>query len=112
MRVRIRRDDLEITGELDERVRRRIEFAMGRVAGAINEVSSILDDLSGSVSRERIQCSVCVRLVGGQEVEVVEADREIGIAIDTALERAARETQRRLELDRRRYAHDKKGEPS
>lgn len=111
MRVRIRMQKMEITGSLNDLIQRRIGFALGRVARTIDEVSVVLDAASEPAFRGGVQCGVQVRLAGGQTVKVVEVDREIGIAIDVALERAARGVQRKLELERRGFVSDDEEEP-
>jgi hypothetical protein len=106
---------MEITGPLRDLVQRRIGFAMGRVAGAIDEVSLVLGEASETARHERVGCSVRVRFGGGgrgQVVKVEEVGGDVGIVFDLALERAARGVQRKLELDHRGYARGRREEPS
>lgn len=108
MRVRVRGQRTEIADRL---MHRRVRFAMGRLAGAIREVSLLLAESGEAACHERIRCSVRVRLGPGNEVRVVYAGRDAYTAVDGALERAARAVETRLELERRGFAHDDEGEP-
>jgi ribosome-associated translation inhibitor RaiA len=108
MRVRVRGQRTEIADRL---VDRRVRFALGRLAGAIQEVSLLLAKSGEAACHERIRCSVRVRLAPGNEVSAVHADRDASTAVDGALERAARAVQRRLELEQHGFAHDAEGKP-
>ncbi|MBW2243318.1 MAG: HPF/RaiA family ribosome-associated protein [Deltaproteobacteria bacterium] len=100
MRVRIRGPRTELTDQLRDLVHRRAGFTMGRFAGAIREVNVLLAESGEAAVHERIRCSVRVRLARGNRVKVVQAGGEVSTAVDAALERAAREVQRQLELER------------
>ena len=104
MRVRVRGQRTELSDWLRDVVRRRARFAMGRFAGAIREVSLLLAQSGEAACHERIRCTVRVRLARGKRVRVVQAGGDVSTAIDAALERAACEVQRRLELERRGFA--------
>ena len=110
MRVRIRGPRTELTDQLRDLVRRRAGFAMGRFAGAIREVSLVLAESGEAACHERIRCSVRVGLARGNGVRVVRTGGDVSTAVDAALERTARAVQRKLELERRGFAHDDEGE--
>ena len=104
MRVRLRGQTSGLSARLREAVRRRARFAMGRFAGAIREVTLQLAESGEAACHERIRCTVRVRLARGEKVRVVHAGGDVSTAVDAALERAAGEVQRRLELERRGFA--------
>ena len=110
MRVRVRGQRTELTDRLRDLVHRRASFALGRFAGAIRGVSLLLAESGEAGCHERIRCSVRVRLARGNGVRVVQAGGDVSTAVDAALERAARAVQRKLELERRGFAHDDEGE--
>ena len=111
MRVRIRGPRTELTDQLRDLVYRRVGFAMGGFAGAIRAVTLLLAESGEAGCHERIRCSVRVRLARGNGVRVVQPGADVSTAVDAALERAARAVQRKLELERRGFAHDDEGEP-
>jgi len=104
MRIRVRGQRTELSDQLRDVVHRRARFVMGRFAGAIRRVSLLVTKSGKAACHERIRCSVRVRLAGGKEVRVVHAGGDVSTAVDAALERAAGEVQRRLELERRGFA--------
>ena len=111
MRIWVRGQRTELSDQLRDVVHRRARFAMGRFAGAIREVSLLLDESGEAAVHERIRCSVRVRLAQGNGVRVVQARVDASTAADAALERAVRLVGRKLELERRGFARDDEGEP-
>ena len=104
MRIWVRGQRTGLSARLRDVVHRRARFAMGRFAGAIRTVSLLLAESGEAACHERIRCTVRVRLARGNRVRVVQAGGDVSTAVDAALERAAREVQRRLELERRGFA--------
>ncbi|MBW2233059.1 MAG: HPF/RaiA family ribosome-associated protein [Deltaproteobacteria bacterium] len=111
MRVRIRGQKTEITDRLRELAHRRIGFALGRYAGAIDEISLVLVEGGEAAGHERVRCLVSVSFARGQGMKVEQTGGDVSTALDAALESAARGVQRRLELRQRGFLHDDGEEP-
>ena len=94
MRVRIRGQKTEITNGLRSHVHRRVRFALGRFAGAVQEVSLLLEE--SEERRTRFCCSVTVLLEPRAQVSVAHADGDAPTAVEGALERATRAVERKL----------------
>ena len=110
MRVRVRGQSTELSDRLHDHVQRRVLFAMARFAGAIREISLLLGESGAAGLHERSLCSVRVRFARGNQMRVVQGGTDVRAAVDAALERAARAVERRLELERRGFAHGDEGE--
>lgn len=98
MRVRIRGWTSEITETARGHAHRMVHFTMGRFAGAVEDVSLLLEDLGEPSGGTLFRCRVSVRLVPRGHLSVTYADGEASAAIDGALARAERTVQRRLQL--------------
>ena len=81
-----------------------VHFTMGRFAGAVEDVSLLLEELGKHSSGTVFRCRVSVRLVPRGHVTVRNEDGETSAAVDGALERAARAVQRRLQFRLQGYA--------
>ena len=96
MRVRIRGETAEMNDQVRDHADRMVRFTMGRFAGAVEDVSLLLEELGKHSSGTVFRCRVSVRLVPRGHVTVRNEDGEASAAVDGALERAERAVQRRL----------------
>jgi len=98
MRVRIRGQAAEITKEVRSHADRMVRFTMGRFAGAVEDVSLLLEESGDSLRGTLFRCRVSVRLVPRGHLSVTHADGDASAAVDGALARADRAVQRRLQF--------------
>jgi len=104
MRVRIRGRTSGITEMVRGHADRMVHFTMDRFAGAVEDVSLLLDTSCDSLRGTLFRCRVSVRLVPRGHLSVTHADCEASAAVDGALERAAGAVQRRLQVRLQGYA--------
>ncbi len=97
MKLRLVSRGVEVTSDLNDYVRRRIHFALGRFAGKIRSVTIRLVDVN--VPRGGIDkcCDIRVNIGLRQEVIVRERQANIHAAVAFAVERADRAVQRQLQ---------------
>ncbi len=90
MKLVIRARNLDLTPELRERVRRRIQFALGRLGPAVRTVTVTLADVNGP--RGGVDKLCRLRVTGDQLPALVieAADADVAVALDVAAERAGR----------------------
>jgi ribosome-associated translation inhibitor RaiA len=98
MRVRIRGRTSGITETVRGHADRMVRFTMGRFAGAVEDVSLLLEESRDSLRGTLFRCRVSVRLVPRGHLSVTHADGEASAAVDGAVERADRAVQRRLQF--------------
>ncbi len=104
MKLRFVAQGIELTAELEDYVRRRIHFALGRFAGKIKCVSVRLADLNGPRGCVDKSCELRVDAGLRQEVIVGERHHNIHAAVAFAAERVDRAVQRQLEsANKQRY---------
>ena len=97
MKLRLVARGVELTADLNEYVRRRIHFALGRFAGRIRSVCVRLTDVNGPRGGIDKCCDIRVNVGLRQEVIVRERQNNIHAAIAFAVERADRAVQRQLD---------------
>lgn len=97
MKLRLVTRGVELTADLNDYVRRRIHFALGRFAGKIRSVSVRLADVNGPRGGIDKCCDIRVNIGLPQEVIVRERQTNIHAAVAFAVERADRAVQRHLE---------------
>ncbi len=97
MKLRCVARGIELTADLEEYVRRRIHFALGRFAGTIKSVSVQLADLNGARGGVDKSCDIRVDMGLLKEVIVCERHDNIHAAVAFAVQRANRAVQRQLE---------------
>ncbi|MBK9032880.1 MAG: HPF/RaiA family ribosome-associated protein [Myxococcales bacterium] len=90
MKIVIRTRDLDLTPELLDRVRRRAQFALGRLGPAIRGLDVTLADVNGPRGGVDKLCRMRVRGDDLPTVVVEATDLELTAAIDAAAERAGR----------------------
>ena len=103
MRFRIRGRTSGITEMVRGHADRTVHFTMDRFAGAVEDVSLLLEELGKPSSGILFRCRVSVRLVPRGHVSVRNEDGEASAAVDGALERAERAVERRLQFLRHGY---------
>lgn len=97
MRILIRPTS-SIEPDIAERVRRRLEFALGRFSSRVRSLSVRLKDLNGPRGGQDKQCQLDVRLLHPRRVIIIEdVDAEIETAISRAADRAARAIARAID---------------
>lgn len=96
MKLRLVTRGIELTADLNEYIRRRVHFALGRFAGKIKSVHIRLIDVNGPRGGVDKCCDIRVDVGLRQEVIVSERQASVHAAIAFAVERADRAVQRRL----------------
>ena len=96
MKVRLTSRGMEVSADLDEYVRRRAHFSLGRFTGKIRSLSIRLADANGPRGGVDKCCDIRVDTGLGQEVIVRERQASIDAAVAFAIERAERAVQRQL----------------
>ncbi len=101
MQLSIRGDSVRLTEALREYITRRLHFALGRFASAIQRVYVRTEDINGPRGGIDKRCRVEVRLRAGRSVPLAVAtdDSDLRAAIDRSAKRIARSVAR--ELDRK-----------
>jgi len=98
MRLRLATRGIELSSDLNDYVRRRAHFSLGRFAGRIRSLSIRLGDVNGPRGGIDKLCDIRVDVRLGQEVIVRERQASIHAAVAFAMERAERAVQRQLKL--------------
>lgn len=99
MRLSIRGDSTELDDGFREYVARRLYFALGRFASAIQRVSVEMQDVNGARGGIDKRCYVEVRLRDGRSTLLTAAtdDSDLRVAVDRSTNRVARSVARELE---------------
>ena len=100
MKMRLATRGIELSADLNEYVRRRAHFSLGRFAGRIRSLSIRLSDVNGPRGGIDKLCHIRVDVRLRQEVIVRERQASIHAAVAFAMERADRAVQRQLQLAR------------
>ena len=98
MRLRLVAHGIELSADLNNYVRRRAHFSLGRFAGRIRSLSIRLADVNGLRGGIDKLCDIRLDVGLRQEVMVRERQTSIHAAVVFAMERAERAVQRHLEL--------------
>ena len=107
MRVEIRALSGEPNRALEEQVRWRLHFALGRFGDRIRQATVQLADLNSPRGGEDQHCSIEVSLVPSGSIVAEATDIEIVLAVGRAAERVARRV--RDALDRKRTMRTRTG---
>lgn len=82
---------------LKDYVERRAQFALGRFSPRLRHVLVMLEDENGPKGGKDLRCRVELKLEAGDSLHVEEGDTHCRVAVDRALDRAARNLVRHLE---------------
>lgn len=94
MQIEIRGQHVELTGALRSHIERRVVFALGRFQSRIYRVTVRLQDVNGPRGGVDKGCRLSVELSGGGSQHVEERSSDLFIAVDGAVDRAARVVER------------------
>ncbi len=97
MKLRLVARGVDLTADLNDYVRRRIYFGLGRFAGKIRSVTVRLVDVNGPRGGIDKCCDIRVNVGLRREVIVRERQASIHSAVAFAVERADRAVRRHLE---------------
>ena len=100
MLVEIRARHGRLTSSLEEQLKRRLRFALGRFGDRIRRAAVRLADLNGPRGGEDQHCRIEVSLVPSGSIMAEATDAEIELAVSRAADRITRRI--RDALDRRR----------
>lgn len=101
MRLEIRSPRLPVGDGVRAYVERRMRFALGRVASALERVVVRLGDVNGPRGGEDKRCRVSLVVRPGTRLIVDELDHDLYAAIDRAAGRAGRAAARAVGRQRR-----------
>ncbi len=103
MRMDIQCQGFTLTPGLEDYVRKRLGYTLGRAADVITGVRVRLDDINGPRGGADKRCRLELRLKSQPSVIVEDVEADLYLAIDRATDRASRTLDRRLDR-RRRFA--------
>ncbi len=109
MLVEIRARHGRLNRSLEERLERRLHFALARFGGRIRRISAFLEDINGPRGGEDQRCRIEVSLVPSGTIKAEATDAEVASAVGRAAERVARRV--RDALDRKRTMRTRTGNP-
>ncbi len=98
MVLRLAARGIELSADLNEYVRRRAHFSLGRFAGRIKRLSISLSDSNGPRGGVDKHCDIRVDVGLRQRVIVRERQATIHAAVAFAVDRAERAVERQLKL--------------
>lgn len=87
MNLSIRTHGIELTGELQQYVERRIGFALDRYETRLSEVVVYLDDVNGPKGGVDKLCQITADLPGLERVKILEQNATFAGAVDGAARR-------------------------
>lgn len=98
MKMRLAAHGIELSGELQDYIRRHVHFSLGRFAARIRSLSIRLADVNGPRGGVDKCCDIRVDVGLRQQVMVRERQANWHAAIAFAMDRAERAVQRQLKL--------------
>ena len=90
MLVDIRARHGRLSRSLEERLERRLWFALAKFGGRIRRISAFLEDINGPRGGEDQRCRIEVSLVPSGSIMAEATDAEVASAVGRAAERVAR----------------------
>lgn len=96
MKVEIRTYDLELTEDLQAHAEKRLRFGLDWARHDVHKVMLRFSDINGSRGGNDKLCQLRIPLSGMRDVVIEHTDADLRIAIDRAIDRAARTLERRL----------------
>ena len=98
MKMRLAARGIELSGDFEDYLRRRVHFSLGRFAARIRSLSIRLADVNGPRGGVDKCCDVRVDVGLRQQVIVRERQANLRAAVAFAMERAERAVQRQLKF--------------
>jgi putative sigma-54 modulation protein len=98
MKVRVAARGIQLSGDFNDYIRRRVHFSLGRFAARIRSLSIRLADVNGPRGGVDKCCDIRVDVGLRQHVIVRERQASLHAAVAFAMERAERAVQRQLKL--------------
>lgn len=95
MQIHTYTQGFDLTDGLSQHLRRRVDFALGRIGGGVQRVVVRLYDVNGTRGGIDKRCRLQLHLADGGEVVVQDTRSDLYEAIGAAIERAARALKRR-----------------
>lgn len=96
MKLTIRARHIDLDPELRDQIRRKLAFALGRVAGAIRQVDVTIADINGPRGGLDKLARIQIRGSGWPPIIIEDLGYEPLSAVSVAVERAARAVVRRI----------------
>ena len=102
MKIAIRCSGFSLTSAIAGRVRKRLDFLLGRGFRRLRRVDVTLSDLNGPRGGVDKRCQIKISLDGLRPVVIEDVQSDLYTAIDRAAGRASRTVVRRMALDNSR----------
>ena len=96
MQITIKTHQMQLNQETTLQMKRRIHFALGRFANAINRVSARLTDINGPKGGQDKQCLIIVKLRKGGEIVIQEKGTDCNAILNHCANRVSRAVDREL----------------
>lgn len=96
MNLSIRTHGIELSGELQQYVERRIGFALDRYESRLAQVAVYLDDVNGPKGGVDKLCQITAELPGLERVKILEQNATFAAAVDCAARRLGYRIQQAL----------------
>lgn len=100
MKVEIRAHGLDLTKDLKIHAERRLLFGLDWARNEVNVVKLCLSDINGPRGGNDKRCQLRIPIRGMRDVVIEDTSADLRIAIDRAIDRAARTLERRLSRKR------------
>ena len=100
MRIDIHSSKFALTESLRSHIERKIQFALSWAHHKLPHIHVRLDDVNGPKGGEDKVCRFQIPVAGAKPVVIEEIQADMYVAIDRAIERAARTISRRVERSR------------
>lgn len=104
MRIEIHAGKFSLTDKLRKHIERRIQFALSWAHQNLNQVTLRFNDINGPKGGADKSCRIKIPIAVGKHVVIEEVQSDLYIAIDRAIERAARTLRRQL-ARKREHSH-------
>ena len=105
MNVLVRTQNVSLTPDIRNYLKRRLEFSLGKRSDSIHVVKVALSDINGPKGGQDKRCKLKVIISKLPPIFIKDTHESIYSAIDSACDRAARIVNRRLSMqkEKRRY---------
>lgn len=90
MNIAIRARHARLDPDFEERLERRLRFALARFGGRIRRIRATLQDINGPRGGEDQHCTIQVSLTPSGSIIAEATDTEVAAALGRAADRAAR----------------------